>query len=154
MLTTELQAFLHQQIPLSQALGVAVQRADDASAEVSAPLAPNSNHLGTAFGGSLSALLILSGYTWLFRAMSVRGHKCHVVLKRSEVDYVKPVTSSIIATATAPSEKEFDMFLKTFEKKGIGRVNISATISDSNSSIAARLLGEFVATPATESHLG
>jgi len=154
MLTPELQAFLHQQIPLSQALGAGVQKSDDESAEVSAPLAPNSNHLGTAFGGSLSALLILSGYTWLFHAMSARGHKCHVVLKRSEVDYVKPVTSAILATAKAPAQKDFEMFLKTYEKKGIARISILATISDSESSIAARFLGEFVATAATESHLG
>jgi len=65
MTLDEITAYLHQHIPLSQHLGAAVEAYDGASLRLGAPLAPNLNHRSTAFGGSLSALAILSGWTLL-----------------------------------------------------------------------------------------
>lgn len=69
MTPTELTSFLHEQIPLARALSIEIIKADDHEALVMGPLAPNRNHMGTAFGGSLSAVLILSCYTWLFHRL-------------------------------------------------------------------------------------
>ncbi len=45
--------------------GIIVEAADDDEPVVlRAPLAPNANHKGTAFGGSLYSLAVLTGWAW------------------------------------------------------------------------------------------
>lgn len=151
-----LESFLHEQIPLAKALGVSVIEAHDERAEVRCPLAPNLNHLGTAFGGSLGAVLILAGYTWLYQAMESRGFKCHVILRRSEVDYREPVDHDFSAVAKGPFEEELEKFLQMYKKKGRARLTLEAEIATEKngvSVVACRLQGEFVAQAAEHSRL-
>lgn len=79
---------LHRQIPVSQFMQFEVVRlAEDI--ELERDLAPNHNHLlGTAFGGSLSALMILAAYCQLFRLINENGH---VVLKSTSMQFLIPV---------------------------------------------------------------
>jgi thioesterase domain-containing protein len=58
----ELQRYLHERIPLSRAMAVEVRAATAEGVEIYAPLAPNINHRDTVFGGSASAVAILT--TW------------------------------------------------------------------------------------------
>ena len=51
----EITAYLHAHIPVTRSLGAAAVRWDGATLGLRAPLAPNLNHRGTAFGGSMSA---------------------------------------------------------------------------------------------------
>ena len=62
----ETEAFFYEQIPLTRAMGVRVESYDGQQLVLTAPLALNHNHLGTAFGGSLSALATLAGYGLLW----------------------------------------------------------------------------------------
>ncbi len=152
---TELQAFLYNQIPLARALGIQVKVANDESAVVTAPLESNKNHLNTAFGGSLGAVLILSGYTWLYHLMISRGFDCHVLIRRSETDYRRPVDTDFTAIAFRPAPEELERFLKNYEKKGTARISIAAEIrsADPSADQAACLFkGEFVAQKATDTH--
>ena len=55
-----LEAFLHEKIPLTRAMGLRVAESSAARLVLEAPLAANVNHLGTAFGGSLHALPTLA----------------------------------------------------------------------------------------------
>lgn len=156
VMTAKLETFLHEQIPLAKALGVSVVEANDLRAEVRCPLAPNINHLGTAFGGSLSAMLILAGYTWLYQAMESRGFKCHVILRRSEVDYREPVDHDFAAIARGPSEEDLEKFLQTYKKKGRARIALETEIfTEKNGAkvVACHLQGEFVAQAADHSRL-
>lgn len=151
MTPQELQNFLHLQIPMARALDVSVVEANDLKAVVRSPLEPNRNHLGTAFGGSLGALLILSGYTWLYHAMETRGHHVHVLLRKCETDYRAPVDTELIATAHKPAD--FQKFLKTFEAKGRARVTIHSEISDHTGDAVCFFEGIFVAQKAAASRL-
>jgi putative thioesterase YiiD len=58
----QIQELLHSKIPITRAMGVKVEDYDGRRLILSAPLDANVNHLGTAFGGSLNALAVLSGY--------------------------------------------------------------------------------------------
>jgi len=59
----EVERYLHRNIPLSAAMGVRVRSATPRRVELEAPLAPNINHQSTVFGGSASALAMLSAWT-------------------------------------------------------------------------------------------
>lgn len=143
----ELEQFLHQQIPISKAFGVKVIKADQQQVELLCPLEPNHNHLGTAFGGSLSAVAILAGYTWIFQELNRLGHQVHILLKHSEIEYHKPVKEDLRAVCDGSSGEAFENFLKAFEKKGLARIELKTEIKTSEG-VACTLQGEFVAQKA------
>lgn len=139
-----LEKFLHQQIPISQTFGVQVLKATKESVILKAPLSPNINHLGTAFGGSLASVAILAGYSWAYHVLFQRGYKAHIILKSSVTDYMKPVQGDFTAECKAPPEAEIEAFFKAFEKKGRARIHLESKIVTA-AGAACVLRGEFVA---------
>ena len=124
----ELQSFLHQKIPLSQAMGVQVKLTDDGSFFLTAPLEPNHNHLNTAFGGSLSALATLAGYAFLWVALGDRH--AHIVIRDSRMSYQKPVRGELQAVCLPPAQDALDFFLKTFTQRGKARIKLDVIIQE------------------------
>ncbi|PSB47247.1 YiiD C-terminal domain-containing protein, partial [Chamaesiphon polymorphus] len=60
---TDVEQYLHEHIPLSKAMAVSVSSIDSSGVILSAPLQPNINHRSTVFGGSISAVSVLSAWT-------------------------------------------------------------------------------------------
>ena len=52
---------------LAKHIGIVVESADDSAVVLRAPLAPNANYKGTAFGGSLYSVAVLTGWAWVTR---------------------------------------------------------------------------------------
>lgn len=140
----ELEQFLQAQIPIASALGAHVVQLSDELAEISAPLGLNRNHMGTAFGGSLNAILVLSCYAWLFNVLNSRKLPVHVIIKDSRIKYLKPVKAEFSAICRAPSDEELQRFLKTLEKKQQAQINLQASIAIGGV-VACQFAGEFVA---------
>lgn len=141
---TELLKYLHEQIPLTKSLGLQIISINDEGARIRAPLAPNHNHLGSAFGGSLSTMMILSGYIWLYNELLKHGHQAHVILSKEESEYLQPVVTDIEVLASTPSVSDWEKFEESFRRKGLGRIVISSEIRG-KSGLSATFRGEFVA---------
>ena len=73
MTPSELQTYLHQHIPLSQAMQVTVVEASLQQVVLTVPLAPNINHRETVFGGSASAVANLAAWSMLHLGSRLRG---------------------------------------------------------------------------------
>ncbi len=143
MTTDELEKFLHHEIPISISLGVRVSNVSENEIVLEAPLDPNHNHMGTAFGGSLSTLMILASYTWLYQKLADEG-PVHVILKESQATFLRPVKENLRSICAAPPEKDMEEFLKIFRRKGLGRIRLTSFIEIAEGE-AARMEGEFVA---------
>src|SRR5437879_2446420 len=104
--------YLHRHIPLTAALGAQVTRCDPQEVEIAAPLAPNLNHRSTAFGGSLAALSIVSGWAVLHVALQREQIEARLVVQRSETDFASAVTGPLIAVSRLPVAA-WDRFLVT-----------------------------------------
>src|SRR5688572_18436898 len=111
-LLRDTEAFLHQQIPLTQAMGVTVESWDGQLLVLHAPLEPNHNHLGTAFGGSLSALATLAGYCLLWLVLGDR--QAHIVVRESTIRYRSPVRGALRALCRLPAAQELEVFQRKF----------------------------------------
>src|SRR5882757_2142143 len=85
----EIEDYFHTKIPLTRAMGVKVESWDGSALVLTAPLTLNHNHLGTAFGGSLSTLATLAGYGLLWLLLD--DPKVHVVIRDSAIRFRKPV---------------------------------------------------------------
>jgi len=142
MSAADLEAYLHEKIPLTKAMEVHLAECDDTRLVLTAPLAPNRNHLHTAFGGSLQALAILSGYSLLWRLLD--NPEAHLVIRESTIQYERPVKGELKAVCSAPSSSEFTRFQGDFARKGKARITLEAAI-EQDGEVAVRFRGVFVA---------
>ena len=62
---------------------------------VEAPVALNSNHLRTAFGGSINAVATLAAYGFLW--LELNDAAAHVVVAESSIRFLRPVRETIRA---------------------------------------------------------
>jgi thioesterase domain-containing protein len=138
----QIERFLHAKIPLTAAMGVAVEAWNEDGLILTAPLEPNHNHLGTAFGGSLATLLILSGYALLWLEMG--DAESHIVVRKTSLDYLRPVNGTLRAVCARPAPDALAVFKETFARRGKGRLELHATI-ESEGETAVEFQGTFVA---------
>lgn len=122
----ETERFLHEKIPLSMAMGVKVESYEDSGLILTAPLGPNHNHLGTAFGGSLGAIAMLAGYGLLW--LEIKDRHCHIVVRSSTIDYRRPVRGRLRAVCRRPDDSELEHLREIFVKKGKARVRLQVDV--------------------------
>lgn len=125
----EVEAYLHANIPLSRALGVRVVRLDERGAQLEAPLEPNLNHHGTAFGGSLSMVGLLAGWTLVHVGLRRAGLEARVVIQRHDVDFERPAEGALAAWAEAPAPDAWAGLLLALRRRGRGRVDVACTLA-------------------------
>jgi thioesterase domain-containing protein len=145
----ELERYLHEHIPLSAAMGVTVRFATAQSVALAAPLAPNINHRETAFGGSVSALAILAGWSLVRVRLAARRPKCRIVIQRNCIEYDAPITGDFWAISTLAEPAAWERFERMLERHGRARVRVVCAVESAEGS-CARFEGSFVAidTPA------
>ncbi|MDB6132060.1 MAG: thioesterase [Verrucomicrobiales bacterium] len=141
-LLTETGDYLHRQIPLSRAMGVRVQTYDGETLTLTAPAELNHNHLGTAFGGSLSALATLAGYGLLWLELGNRDS--HIVIRRSRIHYLRPVHGELRAVCLRPAAEVVTAFKAKFARVGKARITLGVTV-EADGGNGVEFEGEYVA---------
>lgn len=144
MTPAALQAYLHEHIPMSKAMAVRVVSIADDGVVLGAPLAPNINHRDTVFGGSASAVAILSAWCLLHLRLTALGQPSRVVIQRNTMDYLAPIAGDFTARSALASEADWDRFVSMLARKGIARISVGAELRYGGIA-AGRLSGAFVA---------
>ncbi len=139
-----LEAFLHEKIPLTRALGLHVVESG-ARLVLEAPLAANVNHLGTAFGGSLHALPTLACYAAVWTLLREAGLDGHVVVKRSAAQYRQPVKTTLRAVCVRPAPAVVAEFLADLRRHNKARMELTAIVEGADGKPAVEFSGTFVA---------
>ncbi len=139
-----LELYLHQHIPLSKAMEVTVVRLDDSGVELAAPLAPNLNHRGTAFGGSVSSLAVLSAWAFLHVRLTEAGQPSRIVIQKSEFIYLKPIPAAFRAFCPAPPAAQWERLLAAVARKGRGRIALEVEVG-CEGEVTGRFAGDYVA---------
>lgn len=142
--TTALQSYLHEHIPLSKAMQVEVVAVQATSVVLRAPLEPNINHRETAFGGSVSALAILSAWSLLHTRLRSEGVECQLVIQRNTMDYDLPIAGPFFATATLGDAEDWPRFIRMLARKGRARITVASLLEFKDAPVG-RFSGEFVA---------
>ena len=138
----EAEEYFHNRIPLTRAIGLRVTESNADRFAVEAPVSLNSNHLGTAFGGSINAVATMAAYGFLW--MRLRERAVDVVIHGSSIRFFHPVTEIIHAICTSPDPKEWQSFEATLHAKGKARIALHVRIEERGRDVA-KLEGTFVA---------
>jgi thioesterase domain-containing protein len=141
-----LERSLHERIPLSQALGLRVSSATPEAVTVRAPLAPNVNHSGTVFGGSAVAVAVLAAWSLVEVRLDAAGMTGRIVVRRSEMDFLRPIVAEFDATAGAPDDEGWSRLLATLRRGRMGRIAVSTVLTCGGETVG-ELLAEFAVLP-------
>ena len=144
MQTAELEAYLHERIPLSRAMQVSVLEVGAEHLCVGAPLAPNINHRRTVFGGSASAAAMLAAWGLLYIRLHREGQPGRLVIQRSNMEFLEPIDDAFTATARIATPDAWSRFTTALGRKGRARIAVNVGL-ESRSVTVARFQGEFVA---------
>ena len=123
-------------------MGLRVVANDENGFVVEAPVALNSNHLRTAFGGSINAVATLAAYGFLW--VELNDAAVHVVVAESSIRFLRPVRETIRATCLRPVADELESFQSQFREKGKARITLCVNVTEAGE-IAAEFEGQFVA---------
>jgi thioesterase domain-containing protein len=140
----DLQERIDQEIQLAKHIGIVVESADDATVVLRAPLAPNGNHKGTAFGGSLYSVAVLSGWAWLTRFLVMRNISADAVIQESTMQFLAPVHGELRARMRTPAEADVKKFRRMLERAGRGRIRLTVEMQ-TEGTVAALFEGVFAA---------
>jgi thioesterase domain-containing protein len=139
------QAYFHEEIPITRAMGVRVVANDESGFVIEAPVALNSNHLRTAFGGSINAVATLAAYGFLW--LELNDASVHIVVAESSIRFLRPVRETIRAVCLRPAAEELAAFRSQFKAKGKARITLRVNVIEGGET-AAEFEGSFVARTA------
>ncbi len=150
---SELSERIRQAIPLAATMGVVVERLSATEVELSAPLAPNVNDKGCAFGGSLVSLLTLAGWALVREAMAAheqeQEQEPEIYVADSRVEYLRPVEETLRAIARFPAAADLASFARRFRERGRARIPVLAELRLADGRLAGRFEAQFAAVRAS-----
>ncbi|MBP9490162.1 MAG: YiiD C-terminal domain-containing protein [Aliarcobacter sp.] len=140
----ELQNKLYSEIPLTKMMEIKIQDYNDIELKTTAPLNININDKGTAFGGSLSTMTIISAWSlcWLI-SKELGFDSNNIVIIKNETSFRKPVTKDIICYTKKPSLNEIEILKQKLETKKSASIKIESKIVE-NGEICVDFLGYYV----------
>ena len=131
-------------IPLTRSMQLRVAHYDGTELWLSAPLAPNVNDKGCAFGGSLVSLMTLAGWCLVSGRLQQAGLEAEVYVADSQVRYLAPLRADLMAEAWL-EEGDWAVFLAGFRERGKARCRIAARVCLPEGGEATTFSGRFVA---------
>ncbi len=143
-LAHELENELLSTIPLTRTMQIRVLDYDGTTLRLAAPLEPNINDKGCAFGGSLASVMTLACWGLARSALAESGHEADIYVQDSHVEYLAPVWTEIVACAEPAAGKSLADFVTMFRTRGKARISLTARV-DNLGVEATRLSARFVA---------
>ncbi len=140
----ELENKLHTQIPLTKLMELKIINYDEELLKTTAPLSININDKGTAFGGSLATITIISSWSlcWLI-SQELGFQSDNIVIIKNEHSYKKPVTKDIICVTKKPSIQEIEILKNKLLSKKSASIKIESQIIE-NGEICVDFTGYYV----------
>lgn len=132
-------------IPLARAMALSIGNYDGDSLTLAAPLAPNVNDKGCAFGGSLAGLMTLAGWGLVKLALDARAIACDIYVQDSAIRYLAPVRDDFTTVASLGEGAAFADFFHMLGERGKARLRVRCVVPLADGSDAAVLHAHFVA---------
>jgi thioesterase domain-containing protein len=143
-MTSDMESYLHSNIPLSAAMGVRVKVATPGHVLLAAPLAPNINHHQTVFGGSGAVLATLSAWTLLHLRLQAERLDAELVIQRSSMEYKRPIAGDFEAVCRFADDSAWQRFRSALERRGRARMTLHAQLLHAAQEMGS-FTGDFVA---------
>lgn len=133
---------------MAQSLGLDPEFYDGEHLRLVAPLAPNINDKGTAFGGSIYCVAVMSCWGMVYLQAKEFGlDEPNIVVSHGEIDYLKPVNGAIEATCEIDAAA-FEQFWQDYQARGKAKIALHSKVLDKDGQLLARFSGRYAIIPA------
>ena len=139
-----LERHLLEHIPLARAMQLRVGAYGGDALAMTAPLAPNINDKGCAFGGSMASLLTLVGWGLIELGLREVALDCDIYVGDSQLRYQEPVWGELRASARFAEVAALDGLVNGLRTRGKGIADVVCQI-DGEARAAATLTARFFA---------
>jgi thioesterase domain-containing protein len=148
----ELERLIVEKMPITEHLEFELAADEQGRLRASAPLQPNANHMGSAFGGSLSMLATVTGWAMMHQlvqetmqdAMEDMRHRVEVMIQESDIEYLRPVYENISVVCEPPDEDAQERFQEMLDRWGRARLELECKINEAGER-AVTFIGQYVA---------
>lgn len=130
-------ARIREEIPLTAAMQLGVERHDGRTLVLRVPLAPNVNDKGTAFAGSITALGSIAGWCLLTLWSEREVGPCQVAVFEADFSFRKPLQGDFTATVAMPAEDECRALREALLRKGRGKLRLQVSLADAQGEAAS-----------------
>ena len=132
-------------IPLLDAMQLSFVSFEDLTFTMEAPLAPNINNKGTAFGGSIASICLFGGWAVATLAFAENGiNNTEIVVYRNEMTFERPARGLLRVNARMDPE-EFEACLAKLQAGDTGRIRFNIYVDLYHDDIrCARMEGLYV----------
>jgi thioesterase domain-containing protein len=139
----EAQLYIEKNIPMSTKMGMQIIELSRKSVRIAMPFAPNINHQGSVFGGSIDSVFFVT--CWAYVQLLIADCNPHpkIVGRSGNSVFHAPIKSDFETKLIIPDKKEANRFLMEFNHKGKAKLTTCAVINYEGK-IAADFKGEFV----------
>ncbi|MBN1648415.1 MAG: YiiD C-terminal domain-containing protein [Spirochaetales bacterium] len=145
----DFEQYIHEHIPVTAAMDFSVSEYSDTRIVLSAPLDTNINHRQSVFGGSISSLLIMSAWAYMYAILQTLGEKGTIVIQNSNVNYYKPIRNDFQAESIEAEKSEYERFVRMLKKFGKSRMIVRSKITEDGEALAS-FSGSFVVVKKTK----
>ena len=121
--TKLLETYLHEHIPITRSMGVIVSRIESDLLELKAPIDPNINHRETIFGGSASAVAILSAWGLVHFRLLNENINSRLVIQKNSMNYLKPMESNFSSQFRISDQGDWEKFIIILKRRQISRIH-------------------------------
>jgi thioesterase domain-containing protein len=139
------QAKIINDIPLTRFMHLDIAAWDGDTLRMTAPLAPNINDKGCAFGGSLASIMTLACWSLIKLTADERALACDIYVQDSTVRYLLPLWEDFTAEARLADNQSLTGFFSTLVTRGKARLSMHCDIRLADGSVASSLNARFVA---------
>jgi thioesterase domain-containing protein len=118
------EAECRQEIPLLTAMDLSFVGFDDLRLTMEAPLAPNINNKGTAFGGSIASICLFGGWAVATLAFTDNDiHNTEIVVFKNEMTFERPARGHLTVDAYI-KPADFEACLARLQANDPGRIRL------------------------------
>ena len=136
--------YLNQYVPLFRAMCAWLERCDDSGVLMRAPLAPNINDKGIAFGGSMAALAALSGWALTWSLLREHGERPEILIGECNLKFLRPVSGEIVIECARPDAAVSTAFLTQYRARDKARWTVTA-LAQEDGLTAMTFTGQYAA---------
>ena len=124
----QFEAECRAEIPLLNAMQLSFVAYEDLTLTMEAPLAPNINNKGTAFGGSIASICLFGGWAVATLAFSENDiHNTEIVVFKNEMTFERPARGLLEVRAYLEPD-DFEACLARLEAGDPGRIRFDVHV--------------------------
>lgn len=145
--STKLNTFqkkLHKEIPLTKQMELEVSDFNHNSIVITAPLSNNINDKGSVFGGSSSALMIISAWSLIKLNCNDHNIEADIVIHKNETHWCRAMFSDLIIEAHFEKKYDFNKIKKKIAYKKHQRISCKISLQDSKNVIYSTMTAKYV----------